>query len=98
MPAMCFGRGRSRRIGTMVASRPAVRRSTLRRLGLAIAWFDVVLSTVTRIFLAGASGAIGRPLTIMLVGAGHEVTGTSRTDSGAATITAAGARAVIVDV
>ena len=51
-----------------------------------------------RIFLAGASGAIGRPLTAMLVAAGHEVTGTTLSAEGAATITAAGARAVIVDV
>ena len=53
---------------------------------------------MTRIFLAGASGAIGRPLTAMLVAAGHEVTGTSRTEAGAATIVAAGATAAMVDV
>jgi nucleoside-diphosphate-sugar epimerase len=52
----------------------------------------------TRIFLAGASGAIGRPLTAMLVAAGYEVTGTARSQDGAATITAAGARAAFVDV
>ena len=63
-----------------------------------VRWFDVVFSTVTRIFLAGASGAIGRPLTTMLVAAGHEVTGTSRSADGAARIRAAGARPVIVDV
>lgn len=51
----------------------------------------------TRIFLAGASGAIGRPLTALLVAAGHEVTGMSRTAAGAAAIEAAGARAVIAD-
>lgn len=53
---------------------------------------------MTRIFLAGASGAIGRPLTSMLVAAGHHVTGTTRTEVGAATITSAGADAAIVDV
>jgi len=52
----------------------------------------------TSIFLAGASGAIGRPLTSMLVAAGYEVTGTARSQDGAAMITAAGARAAIVDV
>jgi nucleoside-diphosphate-sugar epimerase len=51
-----------------------------------------------RIFLAGASGAIGRPLTAMLVAAGHEVTGTTRSADGARTISAAGARAVVVDI
>jgi nucleoside-diphosphate-sugar epimerase len=51
-----------------------------------------------RIFLAGASGAIGRPLTAMLVAAGHEVTGTTRSADAAEAITAAGARAVIVDI
>ncbi|HEX6867839.1 MAG TPA: NAD(P)-dependent oxidoreductase [Candidatus Limnocylindrales bacterium] len=53
---------------------------------------------MTRVFIAGASGAIGRPLTAMLVAAGHDVTGTSRTETGAATIAAAGARPAIVDV
>jgi len=53
---------------------------------------------VSRIFVAGASGAIGRPLVAMLVAAGHRVTGTSRSAAGAATITAAGADGVIVDV
>lgn len=51
----------------------------------------------TRIFLAGAGGTIGRPLTAMLRAAGHDVTGTSRTPAGAAAIEAAGARGVIVD-
>ena len=31
-----------------------------------------------RIFVAGATGVIGRPLVKLLVGAGHEVTGTTR--------------------
>jgi 2-alkyl-3-oxoalkanoate reductase len=31
-----------------------------------------------RVFVAGASGAIGRPLVPRLVAAGHEVTGTTR--------------------
>lgn len=51
-----------------------------------------------RIFVAGASGAIGRPLVAMLVAAGHEVTGATRTPGGAAGIRQSGARAVVVDV
>lgn len=50
-----------------------------------------------RIFVAGASGAIGRPLVRELVGAGHEVTGTTRRESRAAEIRAAGAEPSIVD-
>lgn len=51
-----------------------------------------------RIFLAGAGGAIGRPLTAMLVAAGHDVTGTSRSADGAGRISAAGARGVVLDL
>jgi nucleoside-diphosphate-sugar epimerase len=51
-----------------------------------------------RIFVAGARGAIGRPLTAMLVAAGHEVTGMTRSAEGAATIAATGARSVLVDI
>jgi nucleoside-diphosphate-sugar epimerase len=50
-----------------------------------------------RVFVAGASGAIGRPLVPMLGAAGHEVTGTTRTREKAAAIEAAGATAVVVD-
>jgi nucleoside-diphosphate-sugar epimerase len=50
-----------------------------------------------RVFVAGASGAIGRPLLPQLVGAGHEVTGTTRSEERAEAIRAAGARAVICD-
>jgi len=56
------------------------------------------LPDVAHIFLAGASGAIGRPLTAMLVAAGHEVTGTTRSAAGATRIHAAGGRPVVVDV
>jgi nucleoside-diphosphate-sugar epimerase len=51
-----------------------------------------------RVFVAGASGAIGRPLVPRLVAAGHEVTGMTRSERGARTISAAGAKAVLVDV
>jgi len=69
-----------------------------RRPGSRVASFDVVLSDVTRIFLAGASGVIGRPLTAMLLAAGHDVTGTTRSADGAGRIVAEGGRPVIVDV
>ncbi len=51
-----------------------------------------------RIFLAGATGAIGRQLVPMLVAAGYEVTGTTRSVARVADLEAAGAHAVVVDV
>jgi 2-alkyl-3-oxoalkanoate reductase len=51
-----------------------------------------------RVFLAGASGAIGRPLVPRLLAAGHEVTGMTRSEESADLIRAAGARAAVVDV
>jgi nucleoside-diphosphate-sugar epimerase len=51
-----------------------------------------------RVFVAGASGAIGRPLVRQLVAAGHEVTGTTRREERAAEIRAAGATAVRCNV
>jgi nucleoside-diphosphate-sugar epimerase len=51
-----------------------------------------------RVFVAGASGAIGRPLVPQLVAAGHEVTGTTRRRERAEEIQAAGGRAVVCDV
>jgi nucleoside-diphosphate-sugar epimerase len=50
-----------------------------------------------RVFVAGATGAIGRPLVSRLVAAGHEVTGTTRSERSAEAVRAAGARAAIVD-
>jgi nucleoside-diphosphate-sugar epimerase len=50
-----------------------------------------------KIFLAGASGVIGRSLIPRLIAAGHEVTGTSRSERGGDTIRAAGANAVLCD-
>jgi nucleoside-diphosphate-sugar epimerase len=51
-----------------------------------------------RIFLAGASGAIGRRLTPLLLDAGHHVTGATRSLANAEQIRALGARPVVVDV
>jgi 2-alkyl-3-oxoalkanoate reductase len=50
-----------------------------------------------RVFVAGASGAIGRPLVAQLVAAGHEVTGTTRSEQRAEAISAAGARPAVCD-
>jgi nucleoside-diphosphate-sugar epimerase len=50
-----------------------------------------------RIFVAGAAGAIGRQLVPKLVAAGHEVTGTTRSEERAAWLRDAGATPVIVD-
>jgi 2-alkyl-3-oxoalkanoate reductase len=51
-----------------------------------------------RVFVAGASGAIGRPLVAKLVAAGHEVTGMTRSEQSAERIREAGARAAVADV
>jgi 2-alkyl-3-oxoalkanoate reductase len=50
-----------------------------------------------RVFVAGGRGAIGRPLVPRLVAAGHEVSGTTRSEESAEAIRAAGARAVVCD-
>lgn len=51
-----------------------------------------------KVFVAGASGVIGRPLVRQLVAAGHQVTGTTRHEERAEEIRAAGAQAVVCDV
>jgi nucleoside-diphosphate-sugar epimerase len=51
-----------------------------------------------RIFLAGASGAVGRRLVPLLRQAGHSVAGTSRSPDKAETLRALGAEPVVVDV
>jgi len=51
-----------------------------------------------RVFVAGATGAIGRPLLPRLLAAGHEVTGMTRSEERAAAVREAGARAVVCDV
>jgi nucleoside-diphosphate-sugar epimerase len=50
-----------------------------------------------RVFVAGATGAIGRPLVSQLIEAGHEVVGMTRSEDRAADLRAKGAEAVIVD-
>lgn len=51
-----------------------------------------------RVFVAGATGAIGRVLVPALVQAGHEVTGMTRTEQKAAAIEATGAAPLLCDV
>jgi nucleoside-diphosphate-sugar epimerase len=50
-----------------------------------------------RVFVAGATGAVGRQLVPLLLDAGHEVTGTTRTPQGAALLDRLGARPAVVD-
>jgi 2-alkyl-3-oxoalkanoate reductase len=50
-----------------------------------------------RVFVAGATGALGRHLVPMLVAAGHEVTATTRTPGKVARLREAGAEPVVVD-
>lgn len=51
-----------------------------------------------RIFLAGASGVIGRRLLPLLVGAGHDVAGLTRSAARSDELAAAGATPVVADV
>lgn len=51
-----------------------------------------------KVFLAGAGGVIGRRLTPLLVKAGHDVTGTTRSADKAAAVAALGATPAVVDV
>jgi len=51
-----------------------------------------------RVFVAGASGAIGRPLVKLLLQGGHEVWGTTRREEAAQALAAEGATPVVVDV
>jgi nucleoside-diphosphate-sugar epimerase len=50
-----------------------------------------------KVLLAGATGALGTPLTRRLLDAGHEVTGLTRTQAGADQLRRLGAQAVIAD-
>lgn len=51
-----------------------------------------------KVLLAGATGALGVPLTRRLIRAGHEVTGITRTEAGARVLWDLGASSVIADV
>jgi nucleoside-diphosphate-sugar epimerase len=51
-----------------------------------------------RIFLAGATGAIGRKLIPLLLADGHSVTGTTRSPKKAAELEARGVKPVVIDV
>jgi nucleoside-diphosphate-sugar epimerase len=51
-----------------------------------------------QIFLAGASGVIGRALVPLLVAEGHEVAGTTRSEERAGLLRELGAEPVVVDV
>lgn len=50
-----------------------------------------------KVFVAGASGAIGRPLIVELVRTGHSVIGLTRTEAGAKALAQMGAEAVMAD-
>ena len=50
------------------------------------------------VFLAGATGVIGRRLVPLLRDAGHQVTGTTRSEERAVALEALGAKAAVVDV
>ncbi|HET9085863.1 MAG TPA: NAD(P)-dependent oxidoreductase [Candidatus Limnocylindrales bacterium] len=50
-----------------------------------------------RVFVAGASGAVGRRLVPMLVARGHQVTGTTSRPEGADAVRTLGATSVVVD-
>jgi uncharacterized protein YbjT (DUF2867 family) len=51
-----------------------------------------------KIFLAGASGTIGRRVTRLLCSAGHIIVGTTRSADKADALRALGAEPVVVDV
>src|SRR5687767_4200382 len=51
-----------------------------------------------RVFLAGGTGAIGRPLVPRLLAAGHEVVAMTRSQERAERLRAAGAEPVVCDV
>jgi nucleoside-diphosphate-sugar epimerase len=50
-----------------------------------------------RIFIAGASGTLGRPVVAQLLSRGHDVVGLSRSERGRAAVERAGAKGTIGD-
>jgi 2-alkyl-3-oxoalkanoate reductase len=50
-----------------------------------------------RVFVAGATGVIGRPLVARLLEGGHDVTGTTRSEARAAALREQGVRPVVLD-
>lgn len=50
-----------------------------------------------KVLVAGATGAIGRPLVSLLTGAGHEVVGLTRSPARAETLRSAGVQAAVAD-
>jgi 2-alkyl-3-oxoalkanoate reductase len=56
------------------------------------------LTPRVRIFVAGASGVIGRRLVVLLVGHGHEVVGTTRSAQKSDELRAAGVEPAVVDL
>src|SRR5262245_27365771 len=53
---------------------------------------------VMRVFLAGASGAVGRRLVPLLLQAGHEVTGTTRSADTGGDVARAGVKPAVLDI
>ena len=51
-----------------------------------------------RVFVAGASGAVGTRLVLQLIERGHEVFGTSRSPEKAERLRAAGAEPIVLDL
>ena len=49
------------------------------------------------VFIAGATGAVGRPLVEQLVAAGHDVVGTTRSPEKLGQLRAAGAAGIVLD-
>jgi nucleoside-diphosphate-sugar epimerase len=60
--------------------------------------YDVARGAMMRIFLAGATGAIGKCLVPLLLNAGHTVIGTTRSNAKGAELRVTGVEPVVVDV